>query len=46
MMARTITKIIIHCADTPANVDIGVEEIRRWHNIAAFGWIFHARKAV
>jgi len=28
---RTITKIIIHCADTPANMDIGVEEIRAWH---------------
>jgi len=30
-MMRTITKIIIHCADTPANMDVGVEEIRRWH---------------
>ena len=26
-----IKLIVIHCADTPANMDIGVEEIRRWH---------------
>jgi hypothetical protein len=23
--------IVIHCADTPASMDIGVEEIRMWH---------------
>ena len=28
---REITKIIIHCADTPASMDIGVEEICPWH---------------
>jgi N-acetylmuramoyl-L-alanine amidase len=28
---RSIRKIIIHCADTPASMDIGAEEIRRWH---------------
>ena len=26
-----IKSIVIHCADTPANMDIGVEEIKRWH---------------
>jgi N-acetylmuramoyl-L-alanine amidase len=24
-------KLIIHCADTPAGMDIGAAEIRRWH---------------
>jgi N-acetylmuramoyl-L-alanine amidase len=28
---RDIKKIIIHCADTYAEMDIGVAEIRRWH---------------
>lgn len=28
---RTITKIIIHAADTTPTMDIGVEEIRQWH---------------
>lgn len=28
---RTITSIIIHCADTPASMDIGAKEINRWH---------------
>lgn len=28
---RQIKQIIIHCADTPASMDIGVKEIRRWH---------------
>ena len=23
--------IVIHCADTPASMDVGVEEIRQWH---------------
>jgi hypothetical protein len=26
-----IKKVIIHAADTPADMDIGVAEIRRWH---------------
>lgn len=26
-----IEKIVIHCADTPASMDIGVDEIQRWH---------------
>lgn len=28
---RTINKLIIHCADTPESMDIGVKEIREWH---------------
>lgn len=27
----TVDKIIIHCADTPEGMDIGVSEIRDWH---------------
>lgn len=34
---RTINKIIIHCADTPASMDIGAIEIRSWH-VDANGW--------
>jgi N-acetylmuramoyl-L-alanine amidase len=28
---RKITQLIFHCADTPTGMDVGVEEIRRWH---------------
>ena len=28
---RTVKKIIIHCSDTFNTMDIGVEEIRKWH---------------
>ena len=28
---RLIDTIVAHCADTPADMDIGVEAIRRWH---------------
>lgn len=28
---RKIDRIVIHCADTPASMDIGVDEIRKWH---------------
>lgn len=28
---RKITKLIIHCAATPPNLDVGVREIREWH---------------
>ena len=31
MANRTIDKIIIHCADTYADMDIGAAEIRKWH---------------
>lgn len=34
---RDIAKIIIHCAATPADMDIGVAEIRRWH-VDERGW--------
>lgn len=26
-----ITKIVVHCSDTPAFADIGLKEIKRWH---------------
>lgn len=28
---RDIDTIVVHCADTPATMDIGVKEIRDWH---------------
>ena len=28
---RKINKIIVHCSATPADMDIGVPEIKRWH---------------
>ncbi|WP_306305453.1 hypothetical protein [Porphyromonas gingivicanis] len=28
---RAIEKIIVHCSATPPEQDIGVEEIRSWH---------------
>lgn len=28
---RNVNVIVIHCSDTPATMDIGVNEIRRWH---------------
>lgn len=34
---RTIKMIVIHCADTPASMDIGAKEIRGWH-IKERGW--------
>lgn len=33
---REIDEIIIHCSDTPANMDCGRDEIDRWHK--ANGW--------
>lgn len=29
---RKIEQIVIHCADTPVDMDIGAETIRRWHS--------------
>lgn len=34
---RYVDTIIIHCADTPPTMDIGVEEIREWH-VKDNGW--------
>ena len=34
---RNITEIIIHCADTPIHMDIGVDQIREWH-VGERGW--------
>lgn len=28
---RAIDLVVIHCADTPSTMDIGVAEIRKWH---------------
>lgn len=28
---RKIKEIIVHCSDTPRNMDIGASEIRAWH---------------
>ena len=28
---RKIKKIIVHCSATPESMDVGTEEIRRWH---------------
>lgn len=28
---REIKKIIVHCSATPESMDVGAEEIRRWH---------------
>ena len=28
---RKINKIILHCSDTPAKMDIGAKEINKWH---------------
>lgn len=28
---REIDQIIVHCSNTPAGMDIGVTEIRKWH---------------
>jgi N-acetyl-anhydromuramyl-L-alanine amidase AmpD len=32
-----INKIVIHCADTPAEMDIGADTIRKWH-VEERGW--------
>ena len=34
---RAINNIVIHCADTPTNMDIGAAEIRDWH-VNDRGW--------
>lgn len=28
---RPITSIVVHCSDSPDDMDIGADEIRRWH---------------
>ena len=33
---RRTDRIVIHCADTPAHMDIGAEEIRAWHRLRGF----------
>lgn len=34
---REINLIVIHCADTPATMDIGAKDIRKWH-VEERGW--------
>lgn len=34
---RPIERIVVHCADTPKGMDIGADEIRRWH-VEDNGW--------
>lgn len=34
---REIEKLIVHCSDTPASMDIGEAEIRQWH-VEERGW--------
>jgi N-acetyl-anhydromuramyl-L-alanine amidase AmpD len=34
---RSLNKIIIHCADTYEDMDIGAEQIRKWH-VEDNGW--------
>lgn len=44
---RGLYKLIIHCADTKAGMDIGVEEITQWHKARGFnnvGYHFVIRK--
>lgn len=36
-MMRQIKKIVVHCADTPASMNIGADEIRVWH-VDGNGW--------
>lgn len=44
---RRIDWIVIHCAYTPSDMDIGVAEIRRWHKARGFrdvGYHFVVRR--
>ncbi len=34
---RKITRIVVHCSDSPDSMDIGVKEIRKWH-VQDNGW--------
>ena len=36
---RKINKIILHCSDTPASMDIGSKEINKWHRQRGFSLI-------
>lgn len=33
MANRKYTRIVVHCSDTPASMDVGVKEIRQWHTL-------------
>lgn len=34
---RKISAIVVHCSDTPAEMNIGADEIRKWH-VEENGW--------
>jgi N-acetylmuramoyl-L-alanine amidase len=36
LVPEQVAYLVIHCAATPSSMDIGVEEIRRWHRES--GW--------
>ncbi|WP_396190007.1 N-acetylmuramoyl-L-alanine amidase [Flavobacterium sp.] len=35
-MARDVEHIVVHCSATPADMDIGATEIKRWHRERGF----------
>ena len=35
---KTTDTLVIHCADTPADMDIGADKIRQWHTEAPRNW--------
>lgn len=44
---RPITKIVVHCTDSPDSMDIGADEIRKWHRERGFddiGYHFVVRR--
>ena len=44
---RKIKKIIVHCSDSPDKLDIGVEDIKKWHldrNFSDIGYHYVVRR--
>lgn len=44
---RFVDTIVIHCADTPASMDVGVKEIEEWHikrGFSSIGYHFVIRR--
>jgi N-acetylmuramoyl-L-alanine amidase len=37
-MSRDIDLLVVHCSATPVTMDIGVEEIRKWHTSSPRNW--------
>jgi len=46
---RNINKVIVHCSDTPASMDIGAKTIKDWHindrNFSDIGYHFVIRRS-